>query len=67
MPVVNMIPNAELVAIADVNKRLAKYVLQAGIKAPFYADTDRMLTEVKPDAAVICTPPSPISPSSSSA
>jgi predicted dehydrogenase len=56
MSVVNMIPDAELCAIADVNKSLAKYVEQAGIKAPFYSDTDRMLAEVKPDAAVICTP-----------
>lgn len=56
MSVVNMIPNAELCAIADVNKGLARYVEQAGIKAPFYADTGRMIAEVKPDAAVICTP-----------
>jgi predicted dehydrogenase len=54
--VVNMIPQAELVAMADVNKQLAKYVEQAGMKAPFYADTDKMLAEVRPDAAVICTP-----------
>ena len=57
MSVVNMIPRAELCAIADVNKGLAKYVEQAGIKAPFYSDTVRMLAEVKPDAAVLCTPP----------
>jgi predicted dehydrogenase len=56
MSVVNMIPNAELCAIADVNKGLAKYVEQAGIKAPFYADTDRMIAEIEPAAAVICTP-----------
>jgi predicted dehydrogenase len=56
MSVVNMVPDAELCAIADVNKGLGKYVEQAGIKAPFYADTDRMIAEVRPDAAVICTP-----------
>ena len=56
MSVVNMIPEAELVAIADVNKGLARYVEQAGIKAPFYADTERMLAEVRPAAAVVCTP-----------
>jgi predicted dehydrogenase len=54
--VVNMIPKAELVAIADVNKQLATYVKQAGLKAIFYDDTDKMLAEVRPDAAVICTP-----------
>ncbi len=57
MSVVNMIPEAELCAIADVNKGLAKYVEQAGIKAPFYSDTAKMLAEVRPDAAVLCTPP----------
>lgn len=54
--VVNMVPQAELVAMADVNKQLAKYIEQAGLKAPFYSDTDKMLAEVGPDAVVICTP-----------
>jgi predicted dehydrogenase len=54
--VVNMIPGAELVAIADVNKQLATYVRQAGLKAVFFDDTDKMLAEAGPDAAVICTP-----------
>ncbi len=58
MSVVNMIPRAELCALADINKGLAKYVEQAGIKAPFYSDTARMLAEVKPDAAVFCLPAS---------
>ena len=34
--VVNMVPQAELVAMADVNKQLAKYIEQAGLKVPFY-------------------------------
>jgi predicted dehydrogenase len=54
--VVNMVPNAELVAIADVNKQLATYIQQAGLKAPFYSDVDKMVAEVQPEAAVICTP-----------
>jgi predicted dehydrogenase len=54
--VVNMIPGAELVAVADINKQLSRYVEQSGLKAPFYADVDRMLEEIKPDAAFLCTP-----------
>ncbi len=53
---VNMIPESRLAAVADINKQLATYVRQAGLKAPFYSDVDKMLTEVKPDAALICTP-----------
>lgn len=53
---VKMLPQAELVAIADVNKQLSKYVEQAGLRAPFFSETDRMLAEINPDAAVICTP-----------
>jgi len=56
MAVMNMIPQAELVAIADTNKQLSTYVLQSGLRAPFFSDTDQMLAEIKPDAAVICTP-----------
>lgn len=54
---VNMIPEARLVAIADINKQLSKYVEQAGLKAPFYSDVEQMIAEAKPDAALICTPP----------
>jgi predicted dehydrogenase len=56
--VINMAPQAELVALADVNKQLATYVQQAGLKAPFYSDVDKMVAEVAPDAAVLCIPPS---------
>jgi len=54
--VVNMIPDAELAAIADINSQLSKYVEQAGLKAPFFSETERMLAEIKPDAVVVCTP-----------
>jgi predicted dehydrogenase len=54
--VVNMIPDAELCALVDVNKQLSRYAEQAGLKAPFFTDTERMLAEIRPDAAVICTP-----------
>jgi predicted dehydrogenase len=54
--VINMAPTAELVGLADVNKQLETYVKQAGLKAPFYSDIDKMVAEVAPDAAVVCTP-----------
>lgn len=54
--VMNMIPQAELVAVADINKQLSSYVQQSGLRAPFFSDTDQMLAEIKPDAATICTP-----------
>ncbi len=55
--VINMAPRAELVGLMDVNKQLATYVQQAGLKAPFYSDIDKMVAEVRPDAAVLCIPP----------
>jgi predicted dehydrogenase len=55
---VNMIPGAELAALADINKQLAKYVQQSGLKAPFYSDLGQMLGEVPLDAAIVCTPAS---------
>jgi len=55
--VINMARGAELVALADVNKQLETYVKQAGLKAPFYSDVDKMVAEVAPDAAVLATPP----------
>lgn len=53
---VNMIPQAKLAALSDVNKQLAKYVDQAGLRAPFFSDLDKMLNEVPLDAVFICTP-----------
>ncbi len=53
---VNMIPQVELVAVADIDKRLSKYVQQAGLKARFYYDVEQMLQDAELDAAFICTP-----------
>jgi predicted dehydrogenase len=53
---VNMIPQAKLAALSDINKQLAKYVEQSGLRAPFFSDLDKMLDEVPLDAVFICTP-----------
>lgn len=53
---VNMIPQAKLAALSDINKQLAKYVEQSGLRAPFFSDLDRMMDEVSLDAVFICTP-----------
>jgi predicted dehydrogenase len=53
---VNMIPQAELAALSDINKQLARYVEQSGLRAPFFSDLAQMLSEIALDAAFICTP-----------
>lgn len=53
---VNMIPQVELAALCDIDQSLSKYVRQSGLKAIFYSDVERMLRELKLDAAFICTP-----------
>ncbi len=54
---VNVIPQAELVALADINKQLSKYVKNTGLNAPFYSNLNKMLEEVEMDAVFVCTPP----------
>jgi len=54
--IVNMIPDAELKAVADTNRQLATYVQQSGLKARFFSDVDEMLAEEPLDAALIVTP-----------
>jgi predicted dehydrogenase len=53
---VNMIPEARLSALYDVDKKLAQYVEDAGLNAPFYSDLDKLLSEVELDAAFLCGP-----------
>jgi predicted dehydrogenase len=53
---VNMIPEARLSALYDVDKKLAQYVENAGLNVPFYSDLDRMLLEVELDAVFLCGP-----------
>lgn len=54
---VNMLPEADLVAVHDTNKKLSKYVKQSGLNVDFYPDLDIMLEAVDLEAVFICTPP----------
>ena len=54
---INMIPQAELVAVNDQNQKLSKYVKNAGLDVVFYSDLDRMIEQAHLDAVFICTPP----------
>jgi len=54
---IKMIPQAELVAVHDVNPKLEKYVRNAGIDVDFYPDLGRMLDQEQIEAVLICTPP----------
>lgn len=53
---INMIPEARLSALYDVDKKLSQYVEDAGLKVPFYTDLDMMLSEVELDAVFLCGP-----------
>ncbi len=52
-----MIPHAELVAVHDVNPKLAKYVKNTGINVQFYSSLDALFGEAGVDAVLVCTPP----------
>ena len=55
-PGFNRLPNAEVVALCDVNTARAQQLAdQIGIPA-VYGDYEKMLAEVKPDIAVVATP-----------
>ncbi len=54
---VKMLPSAELIAVHDVNPKLAKYVKNAGIDVDFYSSLDDMLEKANLEAVFICTPP----------
>lgn len=54
---INMIPKADLVAVHDAQKKLSKYVENAGLNVPFYTGLEEMLDAAKLDAVFICTPP----------
>ena len=55
---IKIIPQSELVAVHDINPRLAKYVKNAGIDVTFYPSVDELLDKSQLDAVLICTPPS---------
>jgi len=54
---IKMIPQAELVAIHDVNPKLSKYVKNTGIDVQFFPVIDDMFEECDIDAVLICAPP----------
>jgi predicted dehydrogenase len=49
-------PRAKLVAVADVDKKVAESTAEMHGLEPFY-DTEKMLEKIHPDALIICTPP----------
>ena len=54
---IKMIPGSELVAVHDINPKLAKYVKNAGIDVTFFPSVDELLDRTPLDAVLICTPP----------
>ncbi|MDH5385285.1 MAG: Gfo/Idh/MocA family oxidoreductase [Candidatus Aminicenantes bacterium] len=54
---INMMPQAELVAVHDVNRKLSKYVTNSGMAVTFYPNLEQMLDESGLDAVFVCTPP----------
>jgi predicted dehydrogenase/nucleoside-diphosphate-sugar epimerase len=55
---INTMEKTELVGLMDMNGRMQQYVRSLGLKAPFYTELSEMLTEARPEAVLICTPPS---------
>jgi predicted dehydrogenase len=53
---VNMIPEGRLAALYDIDKKLARYVENAGLNVPFYSDLNKLLSEVELDAVFLCGP-----------
>ena len=47
---------AKLVAVADVDKKVAESTAEMHGLEPFY-NTEKMLEKIQPDALIICTPP----------
>lgn len=54
---INMISQAELVAVHDTNKKLSKYIQKSGMDVAFYSILEQMLEKEDLDAVFICTPP----------
>lgn len=54
---INMIPQAELVAVHDTNKKLSSYVKKSGMDVTFFSELEPMLDKADLDAVFVCTPP----------
>ena len=54
--IVNAIPDAQIVAVADQQKQLAHHVRSLGLDAPFFPSVEEMLDRTEVDAVFVCTP-----------
>jgi predicted dehydrogenase len=50
-----MIPDCEVVGIADRNAPLGRTVRGMGYQAPFFTSAEKMLAATRPDAVMVCT------------
>jgi len=55
--VLSMIPEATIVGVNDLSVPLAKSLRGMGFAAPFYPTLEALLSEGKPEAVWVCTPP----------
>jgi NADH dehydrogenase len=53
--VLSMIPDCEVVGIADHHAPLGKTVRGMGYRAPFFTSAEKMLAATRPDAVMVCT------------
>jgi len=53
--VLSMIPNCEVVGLADHHAPLGKTVRGMGYEAPFFSTAEKMLAVTRPDAVFVCT------------
>ena len=54
--IMNILPDAEVVALCDLDKSLGNYVKSIGLNAPFYPTLDEALKEVQADSVLVTTP-----------
>jgi len=53
--VLSMIPDCEVVGIADHHAPLGKSVRGMGYRAPFFTSAEKLLSATRPDAVMVCT------------
>lgn len=52
--VLSMIPNCEVVGLADHHRSLGRAVRGMGCRAPFFTSAEKMLAVARPDAVFVC-------------
>ena len=55
--IINKIPEAQLVAICDINPKINNQLKTIGFNVPFFISINEMLKNINLDAAFICVPP----------